>query len=126
MKSVISTEKAPEAIGAYSQAVEIDNFLFLSGQLPMNPINGKIIEGNIEEQAKQVLENIKAILEEANVKMNSIVKATVYLNSMDNFAKVNKVYKSYFSGDLLPARAVVEVSQLPKEVSIEIEIIAHK
>jgi len=126
MNTIISTENAPEAIGAYSQAIKIDNFIFLSGQIPMGPTNGKIAGNSIEEKAKQVLDNVQAILKEAGLKMNNVVKATVYLDDMENFAQVNEIYKRYFSSNSLPARAVVEVSRLPKEVLIEIAVIAHE
>jgi 2-iminobutanoate/2-iminopropanoate deaminase len=126
MKKVISTQNAPKAIGPYSQAIQAGEFLFASGQIPINPATGEIVEGGIEAQANQVLQNVKAVLNEAGMDMADAVKTTVFLNNMDDFAKVNEIYGSYFTGSALPARSAVQVVRLPKGVLIEIEVIAHK
>lgn len=123
MKRIIKTTKAPEAIGPYNQAVEHNGILFISGQIPLDPSSGNIIEGTIKEQTKQVLNNIKAILEAAGYSLSDIVKTTCYLSDMGLFSEMNKVYSGYFPANS-PARATVEVSRLPKDVRIEIEAIA--
>lgn len=123
MKEIISTDKAPKAIGPYSQAVKVGNFLFISGQIPIDPLTGKIIEGDIREQTKRVLENIKGILESVGGSLENIVKTTVFLKNMDEFSSMNEVYSSYFSKNP-PVRSTIEVSRLPRDVSIEIEAIA--
>lgn len=126
MKKVISTQNAPKAIGPYSQAIQAGNFLFTSGQIPLNPVSGEIVEGGIEAQANQVLENVKAVLEGAGMELDNVVKTTVFLANMDDFAKVNEIYGKYFSGAALPARSAVQVVKLPKGVLVEIEAIAYK
>jgi 2-iminobutanoate/2-iminopropanoate deaminase len=124
MRNVISTPKAPEALGPYSQGIETQGtFLFLAGQIPSK--NGEIVAGGIAEQTAQCLENITAILEAANYSLAHIVKATVFLKDMNNFAAMNEVYGKYL-GDIKPARSTVEVARLPKDVMIEIEVIAVK
>ncbi len=125
MKKIISTDKAPKAIGPYSQAVEANGMLFISGQVPLNPQTGQIVEGGIEAQTKQVLENIKAILEAAGYSLDDVVKTTVYMKDLGDFAKMNEVYASYFSKNP-PARAAFQVARLPLDVMIEIETIAIK
>lgn len=124
MKKVISTHKAPAAIGPYSQAIVCDNLVFASGQIPIDPVTGKIVYGGIEAQATQVFENIKAVMEAAGTSLENIVKTTCFLSDMDNFALVNRIYSKYFGEDNPPARSAVQVSRLPKEVMIEIEVIA--
>lgn len=119
----IETKEAPSAIGPYSQAVKISNLLFVSGQIPINPQTG-LMADNIEEQTKQVFSNIGAILKEAGLSYEKIVKTTVFLKDMNDFQVVNGIYGSYFSGDIFPARCAVEVSKLPKNSLIEIECIA--
>lgn len=126
MKKAINTEKAPKAIGPYSQAVMVDGFLFVSGQIPLDPATGNMVEGGIEEQVHRVLKNIGAILNEADMDFSDVVKSTVFLDSMDDFSKVNEIYARYFNGAILPARAAVQVGKLPKGALIEIEVIAHK
>lgn len=121
----ISTDKAPKAIGPYSQAVKVDNLLFVSGQIPIDPSNNQLAEGSIEELTKLVLFNMKNILAEAGFKLTDVAKVTIYLKNMDDFSKVNGIYEEFFGGHK-PARAVVEVSRLPKDVSIEMECIAVK
>lgn len=122
MKKEIITKNAPKAIGPYSQGIEVGNMIYLSGQIPINTVTGDIAIG-IEKQTKQVLENIKALLESKLMGMDSVVKTTIFLSDMNNFSKVNEIYSSYFESPY-PARSTVEVSRLPKDVLIEIETIA--
>lgn len=122
MKKVISSPLAPGAIGPYSQAIEVNGMLFLSGQLPIDAATGLMAEG-IEEQAKQSLSNIKHILEEAGLTMTNVVKTTVFLADMSLFADMNKVYSTFFEGEY-PARSAVAVKALPKDALVEIECIA--
>jgi 2-iminobutanoate/2-iminopropanoate deaminase len=122
-KQIIQTKNAPSAIGPYSQAVKVGNLLFVSGQIPLDPSTGNLVIGGIESETHRVMKNIEAILEAAELKFSNVVKTTIFLKSMDDFAKVNKVYASYFSGDF-PARETVEVSRLPKNVTVEISVIA--
>jgi 2-iminobutanoate/2-iminopropanoate deaminase len=122
-KAVISTDKAPEAIGPYSQAVKIEGLVFVSGQLPLDGATGQLVEGSIGEQTKQVISNIRAVLEAAGSDLSRIVKATLYITSMADFAQVNEAYGTFFS-DSPPARVCVEVSRLPKDARIEIDAIA--
>lgn len=123
MKKVIFTKKAPAAIGPYSQAIEANGMLFLSGQLPVNPATGEFPEGGVSEQTTQSFENIKSILEEAGLTTANIVKTTVFLADMSLFAEMNAVYAKYFDGDF-PARSAVAVKALPKGALVEIECIA--
>ena len=122
-KKVIQTEKAPKAIGPYSQAIQAGNFLFLSGQIPLDPKTGELVKGDIREQTERVLENIKGILESQGLRMENVVKITIFLKDLGNFNLVNEVYATYFPS-LPPARSTVEVSKLPKNAEIEIEAIA--
>ena len=123
MKKVIFTKKAPAAIGPYSQAIEANGMLFLSGQLPVNPATGEFPEGGVTEQTTQSFENIKSILEEAGLTTANIVKTTVFLADMSLFAEMNAVYAKYYEGDF-PARSAVAVKALPKGALVEIECIA--
>ncbi|MGM9638721.1 MAG: RidA family protein [Butyricicoccaceae bacterium] len=125
MKNVISTEKAPGAIGPYSQAVEIDNLVYTSGQLGIDPATGAFGEG-VQGQTAQALENVKAILETRGLTMDDIIKTTVFIKDMNDFGKINEVYAKYICGDILPARSCVEVARLPKDGLVEIEVIALK
>jgi 2-iminobutanoate/2-iminopropanoate deaminase len=125
MKKAVSTTKAPAAIGPYSQAVLAGNFLYVSGQLPVNPADGKIPD-SIEAQAQVSLNNIDAILGEAGFSRKDVVKTTIFLKDLGDFAKVNEVYGSFFEGAAFPARSTIEVSRLPKDASIEIEAVACK
>lgn len=125
MKKVIFTEKAPAAIGPYSQAVEANGMVFLSGQLPVDPATGNVVEGGVKAQTAQVFENIKNVLAEAGLTTAHIVKTTVFLADMSLFAEMNEVYASYFDGDY-PARSAVAVKALPKNASVEIECIAAR
>ncbi|MDD3415314.1 MAG: RidA family protein [Lachnospiraceae bacterium] len=123
-KKVISTTKAPAAIGPYSQAIEVNGMIFTSGMIPINPETGEIVEG-LQEQAKQALTNVKSLLESQGSEMGKIIKTTVFIKDMNDFAKINEVYATFFNGDY-PARSCVEVARLPKDVLIEIEAIALK
>lgn len=125
MKNVIFTEKAPAAIGPYSQAIEVNNMVFLSGQLPVDPSTGEFVQGSIKEQTAQSFENIKNILAQAGMTTANIVKTTVFLADMSLFAEMNEVYASNFSGDY-PARSAFAVKSLPKNALVEIECIAVK
>ena len=122
-KNIIQTNEAPAAIGPYSQAVNAGNLLFVSGQIPLNPKTGNLITDDVEEETHRVMKNIEAILEAANATFHNVVKTTIFLKSMDDFAKVNAVYASYFTGNF-PARETVEVSRLPKDARVEISVIA--
>ena len=123
MKKVIFSEQAPAAIGPYSQAIEVNNLLFLSGQLPADPKTGNLVEGGIKEQTKQAFENIKSVLSAAGLTTDNIVKTTVFLADMSLFAEMNDVYATYFNGDF-PARSAFAVKSLPKGALVEIECIA--
>ncbi len=123
MKEIINTDKAPEAIGPYSQAVKAGNFIFLSGQIPLVPTTGEVLKEGIAQQTRLILKNISEILNEACVDIKDVVKTTVYLKDMSGFQEMNRVYEEYFAVDP-PARATVEVSNLPKDVDVEIELIA--
>ncbi len=122
-KRVISTNNAPGAIGPYSQAIGLNNLLFISGQIPIDPRSGVVVKGGICEQTRQVLENLKGILEAGGAGMQHVVRTTIYLVSMDDYAAVNESYAQYFT-DHPPARSTIQVSKLPKEVLIEIDAIA--
>jgi len=123
MKKIINTNNAPAPIGPYSQAVAANGFLFVSGQIPSNPATGEIVSGDIKVEAKQVMENIKAILTEAGLNFSNIIKTSIFLTDMGNFAQVNEVYGTYFT-DQFPARETVQVAALPKSVNVEISVIA--
>lgn len=125
MKKVISTQQAPSAIGPYSQAIEVNGILFISGQVPIDPATAKVVEGGIKEQTQQVMKNIGAILETAGYSFADVVKSTCLLSDMANFAAMNEVYGSYYQVDP-PARAAFAVKTLPLNVLIEIETIAVK
>jgi len=122
-KKVIQTDKAPRAIGPYSQAIRAGNFLFLSGQIPLDPKTGELVKGDIRQQTKQVLENIKGVLESQGLGMEDVVKATIFLKDIGNFNQVNEVYATYFPSSP-PSRSTVEVAKLPRDADIEIEAIA--
>lgn len=122
---MIVTDKAPKAIGPYSQAVRVGNLLFCSGQIPIDPTNNelKLLNGDAAAQTKLVMENLKAVLAAEDFTFNNVVKCTIFISSMDDFAKINEVYASYFT-DYKPARATIEVGRLPKNVNVEIDAIA--
>lgn len=124
-KKVIYTETAPKAIGPYSQAVLVGDLLFVSGQIPLDPETMTIVSDDVKVQTHQVLKNLKAILAEADMSFNNVVKTTVFIKDMNDFAAINEVYAEYFT-TTKPARACVEVARLPKDVKVEIELIAHK
>ena len=125
MKKIISTDKAPAAIGPYSQAIQVGEFLYTSGQIPLDPKTGAMVEGGVAEQARQSLENLKAILEAAGYSMADVVKTTVFITDMGQFATVNEVYAKYFEKDP-PARSCVAVKTLPRDSLVEIEAVAWK
>ncbi len=122
-KKVIQTQKAPKAIGPYSQAIQAGGFLFLSGQIPLDPGSGELVQGDIRQQTQRVLENLKGVLESQSLTMADVVKVTIFLKDMGNFSQVNDVYGSYFPASP-PARSTVEVARLPREAGIEIEAVA--
>ena len=124
MKQVIHTDSAPAAIGPYSQAIQIGNLLFVSGQVPIDPSTGAVVEGDIQAQAQQSLNNVKAILNAAGTNMGAVVKTTVFLADMNDFAAMNQVYAQFFQTPY-PARSAVQVARLPKDVRVEIEAIAQ-
>jgi 2-iminobutanoate/2-iminopropanoate deaminase len=124
-RKIVKTTDAPQAIGPYSQAVEAGGFVFVSGQIPIDPKTGNVIQGDINDQTRIVMNNTKAILMAAGCTMSRVVKTTIYLKSMEDFAFVNEVYGGYFPIDP-PARATVEVSRLPKDVAVEMDFIALK
>lgn len=125
MKKIISTSDAPAAIGPYSQANFVNGILYISGQIPLNPQTGKLEEG-IEKETHQVMKNLEAILKEAGMTFKNVVKATIFLKNMDDFAVMNDIYASYLDPESFPARETVQVSCLPKNVDIEISMIAHQ
>ncbi|WP_432405555.1 RidA family protein [Wukongibacter sp. M2B1] len=122
MKKIIATNKAPKAIGPYSQGVCFENMVFTSGQLPIHPETG-IIQEQIQKQTKQAIENVEAILKEKGLTLENVIKTTVFLKDMNDFLEMNKVYETYFTKDY-PARSAVEVARLPKDALVEIEVIA--
>ena len=122
-KKIISTDKAPAAIGPYSQAIQSANFLYTSGQIALDPSSGEVVTGGIQAQAKQVLENLKAVLAAGGASLDKVVKTTCFLNDMKDFVPFNEVYQTYFSENP-PARSCVAVERLPKDVLVEIEAIA--
>jgi len=122
-KIVVSTPKAPAAIGPYSQAIKAGGFLFTSGQVPFDPATGELVTGDITKAAERVFENLKAVLEEAGTSFDKVVKTTCFLADMNDFAAVNAVYAKYFTKDM-PARSAVQVAKLPKGAMVEVELIA--
>ena len=125
MRKIVATKKAPAAIGPYAQANIYGNLVFTSGQIPLVPETGVMVEGGIEEQTKQVFANLKAVLEEAGSGLDKIIKTTCFLKDMGDFAVVNEIYGGYFDGDY-PSRSAIEVARLPKDALIEIEVIAYR
>ena len=124
MKTVIKTDKAPAAIGPYSQAIEVNGMVYTSGQIPVNPQTGEIPEGCVA-QAQQALENLSNLLQAAGTSMDNVIKTTVFIKDMNDFAKINEVYATFFTNDF-PSRSCVEVARLPKDVLVEVEAIAIK
>lgn len=125
MKKVISTDKAPAAIGPYSQAIEVNGMVYTSGVIPINPATGELVGGNADKQAEQALDNLKNLLEAAGTSMDNVVKTVVFIKNMEDFGSINEVYGKYFP-EPYPARSCVEVARLPKDVAIEIEAVAVK
>ena len=123
MKTIVQTEKAPVAIGPYSQAVKAGGFVFLSGQIALDPASGQVVEGDVRAQTERVLKNLQAVLAAAGSSLAAVVKATVFLADMNDFAAMNEVYGRFFSSDP-PARATVQAARLPKDVQVEIDLIA--
>ena len=126
MKRIINTSNAPKPIGPYNQAVISGDLMFISGQVAFDPNTDELVLDDIQSETKQVMENLKSILEEANLSFNNVVKTTIFLSDMNDFQQVNEVYGSYFSNNQAPARETVEVSRLPKDVNVEISMIAQK
>ena len=124
MKKQVNTSSAPAAIGPYSQGVIAGNLLFVSGQIPLNPLDGSLVSDSLESQANQVFQNLRAIIQEAGTSFEHVLKLTIYLTDSENFAAVNKVMENYFD-EPYPARATVEVSRLPKDVEVEIDAIVE-
>ena len=125
MKKVISTPNAPAAIGPYSQAIQVGNLIYTSGQIPIDPATGQLVEGGVKEQTRQSLSNIQAILQEAGLTMTSVVKTTVFMADMADFADMNSIYAEFFT-EPYPARSAVAVKTLPKNALVEIEVVAEK
>lgn len=126
MKKIITTDKAPAPIGPYNQATLSGNTLFISGQIPIDPATGNLVEGDIKKETRQSMENLKAILEAASMTFEDVVKTSIFLSDMHQFSAVNEVYGSYFDEATAPARETVEVANLPKFVNVEISMIAVK
>jgi 2-iminobutanoate/2-iminopropanoate deaminase len=124
MKEIITTTKAPAAIGPYSQAVKLGNVIYTSGMIPLVPETMQIVEGGVQQQTRQVLENLKMLLESAGSSLENVIKTTVFIKDMNDFPKINEVYAEYFNTKQ-PARSCVEVARLPKDVLVEIEVIAY-
>ncbi len=124
MVDVVATKDAPQAIGPYSQAIKSGGFLFSSGQIAIDPVNGQVIEGDVAAQTERVMKNLAAILKAAGLSLNNVVKTTVFLKSMGDFATMNEIYGKHF-GEHRPARSTVEVARLPKDVLVEIDVIAE-
>lgn len=123
LREAISTERAPQAIGPYEQAIKWGGLLFTSGQIALDPVTGTLIDGDISAQTRQVLENLKAVLEAGGSSLNHVIKATVYLTDLNSFAKMNEVYAEYL-GNVKPARSTVGVASLPRGASVEIDLVA--
>ena len=121
--NIVKTDKAPVAVGPYSQAVIAGDLVFCAGQIPLDPVTGQVVAGGIEEQTQRVCENIKAVLAGAGTSLNKVVKASVFLKDMNDFAGMNKIYGSYFTSDY-PARSTLQVARIPKDCLVEIEVVA--
>lgn len=126
MKKYIITKNAPIPIGPYSQAIFIDNFLYISGQISINPKTNQLVNLNIESETKQIMENIYAILQESKMNYNNIIKTSFFIKKMNYFDKINKIYSKYFTKNNYPVRETIEISNLPKNANLEISVIAHK
>ena len=123
-KTIIRPKKSPPAVGPYNHAVRVGDMLFCAGQIPIDPASGNLVEGDIKAQTKQVLENVKAILEDQQLSFNNVVKSTVFLTNLADFAGMNDIYSQYFTANH-PARSTIQVAALPRNASVEIEVIAH-
>lgn len=126
MKKIIKTDKAPAPIGPYNQAILVDDMLYTSGQIAIDPISNKMVLKDIQSETKQVMENLKAVLEATEMVFDNVIKTTIFISDMKNFAEINEVYGHYFNNETAPARETVEVSNLPKYVNVEISLIAKK
>ena len=126
MKKIITTTEAPAPIGPYNQAVQFGDMLFISGQIPMDPTSGELISGDIKKETHQVMLNLRAILQEAGMNFENVIKTSIFVKDMGQFSDINEAYGSYFSPDTAPARETVEVANLPKYVNVEISMIAAK
>lgn len=126
MKKIINTKNAPAPIGPYNQAILVENTLYTSGQIAINPATGEVINTSIEAETKQVMENIKAVLAEAGMTFEDVIKTSIFIKNMNDFTKINAVYGEYFNAETAPARETVEVANLPKFVNVEISTIAIK
>lgn len=126
MKTIINTAHAPAPIGPYNQAILSNGTLYISGQIPLDPKSGELVSGDIKAETKQSMENLKAILTEAGMTFENVVKSSIFLSDMNQFSQVNEVYASYFNAETAPARETVEVANLPKFVNVEISMIAVK
>lgn len=126
MKTIINTPNAPAPIGPYNQAVLTGNMLFTSGQIAINPVTNELVLDNIQAETKQVMDNLKAVLEAANMTFDNVIKSTIFISDMHNFAQINDVYAQYFDTNSAPARETVEVANLPKFVNVEISVVAVK
>ena len=125
MKKIINTTNAPAPLGPYNQAILSNNILYISGQIAINPSNGNFVLDTIEKETEQVMLNLKAVLEAAEMTFENVVKSSIFISNMDDFAKINTIYGSYFSEETAPARETVQVAKLPKNVNVEISMIAH-
>ncbi len=123
MKQIIRTDKAAQPVGPYNQAVKVNNMLYVSGQIPLNPVTGELIKGDVQEQTRMVMENLKAILAAAGMDFSHVIKCSIFITDMNDFPKINEIYASYFKQDP-PARETVQVGALPKFVDVEISCIA--
>lgn len=126
MKKILNTDKAPSPVGPYNQSILAGNTLYLSGQIALDPATGELVQSSIEDETHQVMKNLGAVLENARLTFEDVVKCTVFVKNMQNYERINKVYASYFNDDTAPVRALVEVSALPKYVNVEISAIALK
>ncbi len=126
MKKIIQTKDAPAPIGPYNQAVLAGNTLFISGQIAINPVNGELMMSTIQEETEQVMRNLKAVLQAADMDFDNVVKSSIFISDMNNFSEINTVYSKYFDEDTAPARETIEVANLPKFVNVEISMIAVK
>lgn len=126
MKKIINTSKAPAPIGPYNQAILINNTLYISGQIPIDPATGDLVEDNIKKETTQSMENLKAILDEAGMTFDHVIKSSIFIKDMNQFSEINEAYGAYFDSETAPARETVEVANLPKFVNVEISMIAIK